>query len=78
MIINEKTNDKIFEVSPSGLTNELSRFFCGVAPTGGTLVIAKDRHTAFLLYNRWKNGARYLMGTYYGYKYPIKNVIFDT
>ena len=68
-----------FEVDERGIVYQLSRFACGVAPCGGEVVYASNRSEAQNLWNRFKNGERYLKRDLWisGEPYPYRNVIHE-
>lgn len=68
---------KFFEIDERGITNQLSPFFCGIAPCGGEVVYAATRSQAQELYFRYKNGETNLKGEVLvdGQDYPYRNII---
>ena len=68
---------RFFEIDDRGITNQLSVFFCGVAPCGGEVVYAETRSQAQELYCRYKNGETGLKGEVFvdGQDYPYQNII---
>lgn len=73
---------KLYEVS-CGLVNELSAFSCGIAPTGGDLVCARNSIEAHAKWCKYQAGLK-AKDTLYGFRfcdnldresYPIKFVI---
>lgn len=78
MILNEKSQERMYEITQHPMCiSELSRFSPASPPNGGRLVAAINPSEALRLYTRWKNGEKTLCKTYSGYEYPIRNVIFD-
>ena len=69
-----------YEVDPiRGIVCQLSRFFCGVAPTGGEIVYAANRSEAQELWFRYRDGERNLKGAVMidGQDYPYENIICE-
>lgn len=62
-----------------GSVQQLSRFACGSAPTGGEVVYASNRSEAQELWLRYRNGERCLKGTIMieGQDYPYRNIICE-
>lgn len=69
-----------YEVDPiRGGVYQLSKFFCGTAPTGGEVVYASNSIEAQNLWFRYREGERNLKGTVMveGQDYPYRNIICE-
>lgn len=69
-----------FEIDDRGITTQLSRLACGIAPCGGTVVYANSTTAAQELYFRYHNGEYQLKRDLWlpGEHNPYKNVIHET
>jgi hypothetical protein len=86
--LGEKTNERksyqmmhFYEIDTTqGIVCELSKFFCGTAPTGGEVVYASKSSEAQELWFRYRNGEKNLKGTIMinGQDYPYRNIICET
>ncbi len=66
-----------YEIDERGIVTQLSKLFCGVAPCGGEVIYASNKHEAQMLYFRYKDGERNLKGEVEveGQDYPYRNII---